>query len=883
MMKTLSLRWCVRATLLAGSALFAQQGTVDIPLNLQTVPGRSDGFLPQIRIRRPTIGLALSGGGARGFAHIGVLNCFERHGLPIDGIAGTSMGAVVGGLFSVGYSAAEIESLATRIHWNDILHDTPSRRQLLLGQKEEHARHIVQLRFHGFSYDFPSAYSSGQKLSNTLTELVFSSACPHETDFDRFPIPFRAVATDIISGEKTVIREGSLAEAMRASMSIPFLFAPVPRDRALLMDGGIVQNLPVSEARSLGVDFVIAVDASSKLRNSKSLNAPWEVADQITTIMQQTSVLEQLKSADIAIQPDLIGISNTDFHNIESLIRAGENAAEDAWPQIEQKIARFRTEFTVSDSLSDFTVDRIEIHGCRTLSDEHLISLLDFAPSRQFPYSRIVWGGQILHQTGWLESVSACVDTIAKTLIYTVVENPTLVDIRFHGNEWLSDSTLLGLMTTKPGEMLNAHSGRRDVQAILLAYQQSGKVLARIDSTRILGNVLHLYLNEGRIGSVSVSGNRRTKPLIVFRDFALKGGDWFDLGKVQQGIESIYSTGYFEAVQFKIEDSQSRPNLLIQVKEHGYTMLRGGLRYDLERRVQGFTELVEENLGGYAIKGALFGLLGNRDRVVQARLWSERFLKTWFTFRISLLAKESDFDYYENFEKTGQYKLYSTEGFVSIGQQMQTLGTLSFCFRTEVLRLQPLKGEGIPQEKNTLNTLSIRSEVDTRDRFPFPLAGKYQVLEYESSPGFLKSDVSFFKITSLMESYYSPIQTITIHPWIVWGTSDLSTPFTKQFHLGGLESFLGIPEDSWIGKRFIALHGEVRVRIPRISPVESYISIRYDFGSMWGRYSKIVFNDFKHGIGILLSVNTQAGPVVLGWGRMSAGKTNFYASAGFRF
>ncbi|HEX9934506.1 MAG TPA: patatin-like phospholipase family protein, partial [bacterium] len=180
-------------------------GQVSIPLGIEQGIEKKDGLAPYFVERRPRIGLALSGGGARGFAQIGVLKVLDKHGISVDCIAGTSMGSFVGGLYASGYTAAQIDSLAHTVQWEDIVQDAPPRRQLFLGQKEKKSRSILQVRFHRLSFDFRPAYTAGQKLTLLLNSLLLNAPCPVSRGFDGLPIPLRIVCTDLLSGNKVVL------------------------------------------------------------------------------------------------------------------------------------------------------------------------------------------------------------------------------------------------------------------------------------------------------------------------------------------------------------------------------------------------------------------------------------------------------------------------------------------------------------------------------------------------------------------------------------------------------------------------------------------------------------------------------------------------------
>jgi NTE family protein len=279
---------------------------------------------------RPRIGVVLSGGGARGVAHIGVLKVLEEQHVPIDAIAGTSMGAVVGGLYASGLSASEIERIMTSLNWQDAFRDRPPREDLTLRRKQEDQNFLVKfpLGIRGHKVLLPKGLIQGQRLNQILRRLTLPVA--RITNFDELPTPFRALATDLETGEGVTIDSGDLTSAMRASMSAPGVFAPVERDGRLLVDGGISENLPVDIARSMGVDILIVVDVGSPLLRRDKLNSVPVISNQMIAILIQRNSkqqLEKLSAQDILISPPLGDTSSFDFGNVKRVIAVGERAA----------------------------------------------------------------------------------------------------------------------------------------------------------------------------------------------------------------------------------------------------------------------------------------------------------------------------------------------------------------------------------------------------------------------------------------------------------------------------------------------------------------------------------------------------------------------------
>jgi NTE family protein len=280
---------------------------------------------------RPRIGLVLSGGGARGIAHVGVLRVLEEMHIPIDAIAGTSMGAVVGGLYASGLSAAEIESVFASVDWADAFSDRPARVGLNYRRRSEDRDYLVRLPlgFRDGRFLLPSGLIQGQKLTQLLRSRTLQVS--GVTDFDQLPTPFRAVATDLETGGAVVMGDGDLTTALHASLSAPGLFAPVERNGRLLVDGGIANNLPIDVARAMGVDRLIVVDVGFPLGQRERLGSVTDVASQMLTILirrQADLQASLLAGSDVLVSPDMPRTSSYSFTNLARTLAAGTRAAE---------------------------------------------------------------------------------------------------------------------------------------------------------------------------------------------------------------------------------------------------------------------------------------------------------------------------------------------------------------------------------------------------------------------------------------------------------------------------------------------------------------------------------------------------------------------------
>ncbi len=303
---------------------------------------QNESAAPTEKPSRPRIGLVLSGGGARGAAHVGVLKVLEQMHIPIDAIAGTSMGAVVGGLYASGMSAADIETLVRSVNWQDAFQDRPPRADLGFRRKQDDRNFLVRYAL-GVSHDgftLPKGLIQGQKLNQLLRNATLPVA--EVNDFNRLPVPFRAVTTDLVTGQAVVLDQGDLVTAMRASMSAPGVFQPVQLDGRLLVDGGLVDNLPVEIARSMNVDVLIVVDVTFPLYKQNQLNSPLEITNQAFAILIRNRTLAErqtLHAADLLIEPDLGTTTSADFTRVPQSIDAGIEATLRAKPQLAALVA----------------------------------------------------------------------------------------------------------------------------------------------------------------------------------------------------------------------------------------------------------------------------------------------------------------------------------------------------------------------------------------------------------------------------------------------------------------------------------------------------------------------------------------------------------------
>ncbi|MCA1754892.1 MAG: patatin-like phospholipase family protein [Spirochaeta sp.] len=289
----------------------------------------------------PTVALVLSGGGALGFTHIGVIQLIEELDIPIDIVVGTSMGAIAGGLFATGYSAQDMAEVVEGIDWVGMFVEAPSRSRFSFREKADSRSYVARIEFqHDGRLVLSPGIVGGQRILNLLALLTVEYA--DEDDFDALPRRFRAVAADIGTGEQVILDSGSLAAAMRASMAVPGVFEPMELNDRMLVDGGIVNNLPTDIAKSLGADIIIAVDIEPELRPGKELLGVSDVMSQTLALLINRNKEDKYALADIVIAPNLQDYTAASFGNSSELIERGRSAAESHREELEQLATQIR-------------------------------------------------------------------------------------------------------------------------------------------------------------------------------------------------------------------------------------------------------------------------------------------------------------------------------------------------------------------------------------------------------------------------------------------------------------------------------------------------------------------------------------------------------------
>ena len=352
----------------------------------------------QDSIKRPKIGLVLTGGGAKGFAHIGVLKVLEKAGVKIDYIGGTSMGAVVGGLYATGYNAQQIDSIFHNTNFDELLKDYIPRKNKSFYEKRNDEMYAISLPFKKLSIGVPIALSKGMYNYNLLNKLTHSVR--HIRDFNQLPIPFLCIATDIETGEQLILNKGSLSQALLASSAFPSLFSPVEINGKMLIDGGVSNNYPIDEVRKMGADIIIGVDVQDGLKNRDSLKEATQILLQISNLQMIGAMPEKIRKTDIYIKPDISGYTVISFDKENEIIKKGEDAALKVLDQI-NKIGQTNKPSQRLDSKNDvINITKLTINDVKDYTRAYIIGKLGFIQGSKISYEQLKQGINTLNATG---------------------------------------------------------------------------------------------------------------------------------------------------------------------------------------------------------------------------------------------------------------------------------------------------------------------------------------------------------------------------------------------------------------------------------------------------------------------------------------------------
>ncbi len=814
----------------------------------------------------PKIGIALSGGGARSLAQLGALAAFEKSGLPIYSVAGTSMGSIIGGLYSCGYSIDELKKIMFGTNWDKFTNSHEvQRRELYLEQKLTEDRSIISFRLKGVKPVLPTSINTGQNISNFLNSLVFNAPL-HTNNFSSLPVKFAAVATNLINGKKDVLTHGSLTTAMRASSSVSFLLPPVSVDSLLLVDGGLVENLPVETARQTNADIVVGVNTISPLRTKEELQYPWQIAEQIVSIPMEILAKQEKNKADFVIEPQLGLRSNTDFSNLKELFNRGFFAAQKVIPEIKRKfVEEFKSKLKSVKTFTNLTLARdaneLEKRVFAELPDTSVVSSADIllALYRSVDLNRF--------SKLRIEVISNGENKHLK-IIYKY--NPKIEKISLSGTQSDYYTPVYSILEKLIGKNYSASEVYKSLLQVLRFYRKKGLSLTDMKSVKFNDGLLSVELDEGIVKEVKITGNNQTNIGVVRREIPILTGKPFNLLQLKESLRNLQTTNLFKEIEAELVNGREGKTIVFHLKEKIPGALRFGLRIDNEYYTQIIVDLRNENLFGTGTQAGLIFYGGIRSRGLTFEHKANRVFSTYFTYKFKVYRNFRDVFNYSNDKNAGERKISRVRG----GEYRQIYTGVSLGFGTQTKKFGNLIVEGRYEQdevKNKVNytgetfklniaAIKLNLNIDSQDKYPFPTNGFLVNAFYETAQKSLGGGVGYTKFFLDYKSYFSPVDWSTVSTRFRFGFSDPTLPLSQQFALGGEDSFFGMHEYEYRGRQIFAASLGYRVKLPVKIFFDTYLKFRYDIGSIWANREQIRLKDLKHGIGATLSFDTPIGP-----------------------
>ena len=860
--------------------------------------------------RYKKVGLVLSGGGARGFAQLGVLKALEESDIDIDLIVGTSIGTVIGGFYSSGYTVKEIEEIINDFDWERALSLTNKyqRTSLFLEQKKIQDRSLLTIPLDGIKPEIlPTSFSNGQYLSEKINTLILNSRYNTKQNFSELKYPFISVATDLNTGDKVLLKKGNLSESIKASLTFPLLYTPINIDGRKLVDGGLSANIPTLTAKDEGADFTVIVNSTSPLRTDKDLDDPINTADQILSItMMQLSNL-QLKDANIIITPDIKDFSSYSYNSFSYLIDKGYESAMQNMSGIisgidsmELSASKYQNNFVINPAVN------ISIpFELKDIAD----SVIQTSDSQFVKYTSIEKNLKDVFRTGYFKDAYAVISREGNSISvnYNFIPYDTLKLITVKNSIPDADDKVRSFLREYKGSVFNVKKAdmlRNELLGILRknGYSVKGIVKYYFDHS---GNNLEIEFDDGKIDMYKLKGNIITNDNVILRELKTDISKPISVNKVNESIRNVMSTNLFQQVSFdyKFQNNSTRPELLIRVIEKNSQALRFSIRSDNEKNLQLLFDLRDENIFGTAIETGFLAAGGLRNRIYELEIKSNQFFSLPLTFNLNGYYKFNDVNTYiqlidtikneYSVLKTGEYRNLRIGSEFLFGTQLERYGTFYIQGIAEnVELLNKSNNEDKASEANVLKLL-FGGIIDTEDRIPFPEKGVLINFFYETAKNLNDGNKSYTKLYLKYDQYIPISLSSIIKPSFQFGFGDKTTPLTEQFSLGGEKSFFGMSEDELIGRQVLITSAEFRYQFPYKLFFDTYLSVRYDIGNAWENAVDIRFKDLKHGIGVSAAFDTPLGEASFSVGRSFQikkgfqkdsfifGPYNFYYSVGF--
>lgn len=406
---------------------------------------------------RPKIGVTLSGGGAKGLAHIGILKALDSAGIKVDYITGTSMGSIIGGLYAVGYSAVELEKIARKADWDEVISNQSSLRGIVMEEKEEYSKYAVELPWVNNAFRLPSGVVEGEELWLKFSELFFPVY--NIKDFGQFSIPFKCITADIETGEAVVLDSGEIITAVRSSMAIPSLFTAIEHNGKRLIDGGVVRNFPVRDVKEMGADFIIGSRVATGLQPKEKVNNALQILLQIVFFKEAATSREDISLCDIYIPMPLENYTAASFSKAHELLEFGLEEGRKLYPRFKALADSLNNiygeEYIEKNRLpkvDSIYIGEIEVNGLHKTTKDFFEHMMGFETGRYYNADKIGKMVRRVFGTRYYNRIIYALEPQpngAVKIVFDVVENPTtFAKLGIHYNNFTGIS-LIGNLTSR--------------------------------------------------------------------------------------------------------------------------------------------------------------------------------------------------------------------------------------------------------------------------------------------------------------------------------------------------------------------------------------------------------------------------------------------------
>jgi NTE family protein len=848
---------------IASPTMLVYPDTLKLPLHRYTLRHA-------MRPARKTVGLALSGGGANALSQIGVLKALDEENVPIDFIAGTSMGAIIGGLYSCGYSPEELDEIAHTLPWQSMisLHNDYARSNIFLEQQRIRDRSSIAIRFYKMKLLMPKSLNSSQNLTKTLDSLVLNSIYKASGDFSTFPVNFKAVTTDLVSGKRITLTSGSLSEAMRASSTIPILFEPIIRNGYQLVDGGLVANLPVDELDTFNAHYKIAVDThGSMYATGGELDLPWKAADQAMTILTKLQYPAQLAKADIVITPELNEHKATDFSDIKVLVDAGYAKGKVLAGTINRSI---ENKSHIKIAIGTYSKTILFAEENPEFREHYLIVSAIVRNATDL--------GETLREllaTDLFTSVYAELDKKRKTAVFHLVPLPRIKKITVTGGppDTLSSEEIESCFKPVMETLYTNTTGSRVLEALVKKYRDKGYSLVTLERVTINQDTLQLRVSSGKPDSIAIQRDKKNTGITaIAREIKIDTTRALSIQKAEESVNNLYETGVFSRVSISSEspaaaDPDKKPLLRFSLEEKPSSVLRLGLRYDETNNAQLLLDIRNENLGGTTSSIGGWLKAGRKSNLVNFEFNMPRIGPSHLTTSSRLFYEQHMF---ENRNTDGDIKNYGIQKY-GISQAFGTRIRKNGHFIADITLQNSQSydeksyGEALNTGHNNMLSIGTQFTLDSRDTPLIPASGTYTSLRYSMTPIMLDNHDIFWQVSGNHEENIRIGSKITLQLSGLFGLSSSNMPLSEKFFLGGpgttySQRFIGLKENELPCNNMAAAGIHLRYKPSFAILFPASLILHYNVGNVWEELEDISSTRLIHGIGSSMIWETPVGP-----------------------